>query len=291
MNAVEQFLTQLQGQLRVRGAARRRVLRECRDHLEDAAAQVGPQEAVRRFGAPDALAAAFDIEVAAGRTQRSTAAACVGVLAVAASTLALVNGASAGASAVPLWAVVFFAAAQTAAVSAVLAAVQAAGMRHAPAAPADMALLCRRNAAALMFAALTLFAAGAAVPGQGGAVSLLAGPTAAGLAIIAVLRTRSLVRRLPSGRSRVRRLPLTDVAAILAPSTPNMAHRTLLLPSTLLATASAFVWDHTDGGTATSSLTSASIEAALVIAGYLALGPALGLRPSRHGRRPGAEPV
>jgi hypothetical protein len=61
----------------------------------------------------------------------------VGVLAVGASAWAIVNGADPHASAVVAWAVVFFACAQTAAVSAFLAALRAAAIRREPATPAD----------------------------------------------------------------------------------------------------------------------------------------------------------
>ncbi|HWU23964.1 MAG TPA: hypothetical protein VN088_20670, partial [Nocardioides sp.] len=118
MSEVDRYLDELAHALSVRGRARRRILAECRDHLEESAAVHGEAGAVERFGPAGELAAAFDAEVVVRRARVTAPAALLGVLAVGASTLALVHGADPGASAVTAWAVVFFLAAQGAAAAA-----------------------------------------------------------------------------------------------------------------------------------------------------------------------------
>ena len=98
MRTIDEYLAELAGPLHVRGAVRRRFLRECRDHLADAAAERGEREAVRAFGPPPEIAAVFDTEVAARRGVRSTFATAAAVLA----TLALIHAAAANATA-PAW--------------------------------------------------------------------------------------------------------------------------------------------------------------------------------------------
>src|SRR6185503_4588013 len=119
------YLTELSAALRVRGGARRRFLRECRDHLTDAAAERGEEDAVRAFGPPAEIAAAFDAEVAARRGVRATFATAAGVLATGGSTLALIHASAPGATAPVGWTIAFFVGAQVAAVAAGLALVQA----------------------------------------------------------------------------------------------------------------------------------------------------------------------
>ena len=53
----------------VRGTASRRVLAEARDHLEEATARVGEEEAIRDFGSPRELAGLVAAEVATSRTR------------------------------------------------------------------------------------------------------------------------------------------------------------------------------------------------------------------------------
>ncbi len=281
MSAVDDFMSELASLLHVRGSARRRLLRECRDHLEESTAHVGPDEAVRRFGSASALAASIDTEASVRRTRFSTLATSAGVLAVGASTLALVTAADSEASAVVGWAVAFFAAAQTAAVCAVLGALQAATLRRAPATASDLALLCRRNSCALVFAGLAMFCAGGAVPGNASAVVLLAGPAVALLAGVGVLRARSLVRRLEPGRSRATRSPLEDLGELVHLSLPTLRPTALLAAAAVGAAGAAFVWDRAEQATASSALAASGIEVALVVAGFLLLGPVLGLRPGR----------
>jgi hypothetical protein len=287
MTAIERYFQELGRALHTRGRARRRLLAECRDHLADAAAINGEQEAVRRFGPAGELARSFDTEIAVRRATRATIATIVGVLAVGASTVALLNAATPHVSTVPAWAVVFFASAQTAGVCALLAVLRAAAMRHGDATPGDVVLLCRRNGAALAFSMTTLFAAGAAVPGHSSAWALLTGPVVALLAAISVAWARSLAHKL-GARPRQVQAPLADLLTVAHQSdrVPRTAGHSplmgLLAPTVAIGTVAAFLWDHLDHGSIGSSLAAASTEATLTVAGYMLLGPSLGLVPARR---------
>jgi hypothetical protein len=274
---IEAYLAELTAALRVRGGARRRFLRECRDHLIDAAAERGEAEAVRAFGEAAEIAAAFDAEVAARRGVRSTVLAVAGVLATGGSTLALIDSASADASAPVAWAVVFFVAAQVAGVAAALALVQALVLRRGAMPAADVALLARRNATALAAAGLTMFAAGAAVPGQGSAGLLLAGPALVCVALVAVLRARSLARRLPGGGAVAVRPPLADLGRLTGLPVPAIDVRRLLALTTCAAAAAAFVRACAEHDTIVVALVTAGIEAAAVVVCFTVLGRGLGL--------------
>jgi hypothetical protein len=189
---------------------------------------------------------------------------------------------------VVVWAVVFFAGAQAAGVCMLLAVLRTAAMSHHAATPADVVLLCRRNGAALAFSALALFAAGAAVPGNAAAWAILTGPVVAVLAALWVMRARSLARKLDCRPCRNVRAPLTDLLAIVRPS--DTAGRAaghspfigLLVPTVAVATVAAFTWDHLDHASIGSSLAAAGTEAALTVAGFVLLGPVLGLYPARR---------
>lgn len=279
MSAIEDYLHEMDGALRVRGPARRRLLAELKDHLVDASAVHGEVEAVRRFGAAPDVAHFFDTEVAARRAVSATLATVVGVLAVGASALVVLNAADPRASAVSVWAVVFFASAQTAMVCTVLAALRAAAVRSGPATTADVALLCRRNGSALAAALLALFAAGAAVPGQATALLVLLGPAVAAFATVLVVRTRALAKRFDDFRERTVRDPLADLRVVTHLGVGSPRRLVLLVAAVVTATGGAFLWDHLDHGTLETSMTAASIEAGLTLVGYLLLGPSLGLRP------------
>lgn len=263
--AIDRYLADLAGALRVRGRARRRILAECRDHLRESAAVHGEPGAVERFGVAGDLAAAFDAEVVVRRARAAAPAAVLGVLAVGASTLALVHGADPGASAVTAWAVVFFLAAQGAAATAGLGLLLMVAMGRAPATPSYAVRLRRCSLTALALALLTMFAAGAAVPGRAPAWELLSGPAVALAATAVALRTRRLTRGVePAAAVRV---PAAVVAAAV-----------------VLAGCAATVWDHLDHGSTASSATAGAVEAAAALAGLLVLGPTLGLRAGRPGR-------
>lgn len=276
MTAVDDFLHELAKALHVRGRSRRRLLVECREHLTESSAAFGTEEAIRRFGSAAELARAFELEVAARRARRATAVSAVGVVGVGGSALAMINAADAHASAPLGWAVVFFGAAQVSAVSLVLALLQAAAMRSERGSPADAALLCRRNAYALGFALLTIFAVGAAVPGQTAAWRILSGPAVAAIAVASVIRAYSLARKLDPHPPSVVRPPLTDAAALA-----GFAWRehpvALLVPTVLVAMAAAFAWDSLDHGTVAQAGVAAAVEAALTVTAFVFLGRALGL--------------
>ncbi len=282
MTTIDDYLHQLQRLLHVRGRMRRRLLTECRDHLQDASAHYGPEDAVRRFGTAEDIAAALNTEVAARQAQHATVATVLGVLAVAGSTLALLHSSDPGAGAPAGWAIAFFAAAQTAAVCVALAALQAAALRRRHTSAPDVALLCRRNACALVAAGVTLFAAGGAVPGHGSAVLLLSGPVLAAMAGLSVLGTRSIIRGLPAARQPLVRSPLTDLSTLTGLTFPHVQPAGLLPPTVVLASVAAFLWDHDDQGTLATALTTAGTQAFLVVLGFLILGPALGLRARLH---------
>jgi uncharacterized membrane protein len=277
MNPIETYLTDLHAALHVRGRVRRRFLRECRDHLADAAAERGESEAVRAFGPPGEIAAAFDREAAARRGECSTAMTVFGVLATGGSTLALISGASPDATAPTMWAVTFFVGAQVAGVAAALASVQALVLRRTTMTAPQLQLLARRNALALVSAGLTMFAAGASLPGNGSPVLLLAGPLLACVALVAVLRARSLARRLDVSPAPVVRSPLMDVRRLVALPLPDLRPAHLLLATTCLAAVGAFLRDRAEHATASGALITASIEVGAVVACFVTLGPALGL--------------
>jgi hypothetical protein len=288
VTTVEQYLEELGRALHTRGRARRRLLAEYRVQLADVVAVHGDDEAKRRFRPAAEVAESFDTENAIRRAARATIATVVGVLAVGASATALLNGADAQASAVVIWAVLFFASAQAAGVCMLLAVLRAAAMHHRPATPGDVVLLCRRDGAALAFSAFALFAAGAAVPGNAAAWAILTGPAVAVLAALRVMRVRSLARKLDSRPCRDVRAPLTDLLAIIRPSdtaaraTGHSPFIGLLLPTVAVAAVAAFMWDHLDHGGIGSSLTAAASEAALTVAGFVLLGPVLGLFRARR---------
>ena len=215
VRTVERYVTELGAALHVRGAVRRRFLRECRDHLADAAAERGEEAAVRAFGPAAEIAAAFDAEIASRRGVRSTFATAAGVLATGGSTLALIHASSPGATrpcggrspssslrSLPPW-------------QRGLALVQALVLRRSTMAAADVTLLARRNGCALVAAGVTMFSAGAAVPGRGSAVLLLAGPVLVCVALVAVLRARTLARRLEGAGAPAVRPPLEDLGRLI----------------------------------------------------------------------------
>lgn len=126
------------------------------------------------------------------------------------------------------------------------------------------ALLCRRNAAALAFSALALFAAGVAVPGDASARALLIGPLVAVVAALFVVWARSLARKLDGYAERVDRAPLVDLLAIFhRPDNENRGRESITgsiglhAATVVVATLAAFGWDRLDHGTYGSSFAAA----------------------------------
>lgn len=277
MSAIDRYLTEVAGELRVRGGVRRRFLRECGDHLADAAERDGERQAMRAFGEPAEIAAAFDAEVAAGRAVRSTYATAAGVLATAASTLVLIHASVADTAAPTGWIIAFFVAAQVAGVAAGLALLQALVLRRSPMPPAEVRLLTRRNGCALVAAAVTMFSAGAAATGTGSAALLLAGPALACLALSSVLRAWSLVRRLDGSASAAGRPPLEDLDRLLPVRLPSVASGRLVVVTAAAAAIAAFLRDRAEHAAFAAAMVTGAIEAAAVVVCALVLGRALGL--------------
>jgi hypothetical protein len=274
--AIDRYLAELASSLQVRGFARPRFLRECREHLVDAVAKRGEAEGMRAFGEAKEIAAAFDAEIATHRSVRATFATVAAVAATAASTLVLIHASAPGATAPTAWAVVFFIAAQLAGVAAGLALLQALVTRAGMPA-GDAVLLARRNGCALLAAALTMFAAGAALPGQASAPLLLAGPGVAGVAIVAVLRARALARRLDQSKAGAVRPPLVDLRRLSGLPVPLLRSPALLAATASLAATAAFLRDLGEHATVGGALITAAIEAGAVAGCYVVLGPPLGL--------------
>jgi hypothetical protein len=170
-----------------------------------------------------------------------------------------------------------FVAAQVAGLAMVLAVVQALAHRRETLSPADAVLLARRNAGALAAAALTMFAAGAAVPGNASAVPLMAGPVLVCAAAVGVFRARLLARRLAGSRVRAASAPLADLRQLFGLPVPSLDPVQLLVLTTGVAAAAAFVRDLAEHATVGGALVTAGIEAAAVVVGFVALGRALGL--------------
>jgi hypothetical protein len=168
-------------------------------------------------------------------------------------------------------------------VAAVLAVVQALAHRRETLQPADTALLVRRNACALAAAALTMFAAGAAVPGTASAVLLLAGPALACVAAVGVLRARSLARRIDGSKARVARPPLEDLRQLTGLAVPTPDPLRLLALTMSVAAAAAFARDLAEHATLGGALVTAAIEVAAVAGGFVVLGRALGLTAAKVG--------
>jgi uncharacterized membrane protein len=277
LNAIDRYLAEVGSALQVRGAARRRFLRECRDHLLDAAAESCETQAVRSFGPPREIAAAFDREIVTRRGVRAASAAVAGIVAIGASTLVLINSAAPLAAAPTTWTVTFFVAAQVAAVCAVLTSLQALAMRRLPASPADVRLLSRRGWCGLVAAGVTMFSAAAGVPGQGPAALLLGGPVLACLATVSVLRSQSLARRIDGTQALAVRSPLDDLRLVTGLPVPSLGIGRLLALTTCFAAAAAFIRDRAEHASASQALLTAGIEALAVVACFAGLGRALAL--------------
>ena len=122
-----------------------------------------------------------------------------------------------------------------------------------------------------------MFSAGAAVPGRGSAVVLLAGPVLACVALGAVLRARALAHRLDGAGALAVRPPLEDLRRLSRLPVPLLDARLLLLLTACVAAAAAFVRDRVERGMLGEAFALAGIEGIAVVACYFVLGPALGL--------------
>ena len=172
----------------------------------------------------------------------------------------------------------FFVSAQAAGVAGALALVQALVMRASSARPDEVVLLVRRNGCAVAAAGVTLLASAIALPGQGPAVVLLAGPVVMCVASGAVLRSRALARRLPRAGVTAVRSPLDDAARLVGVQFPSVALARVLFVTTCLAAMSAFVWDLGEDASVASAVVIGGVEAAAVVGCFVLLGRTLGLR-------------
>lgn len=278
MSGVDRYMTELGDALASRGRPRRRVLDECRAHLEDLASEIGEEAALQQFGLPDEIAREIDLEIATRGALRATLLSVAGVFATGGSTLALIHSANPGAHGSAPWAVAFFVFAQVSATCLAVAALEALTVRRTSGSAADLKLLARRNAYALVAAALTMFAAGGAVPGRGSALLLLTGPSVLVAAGVGVLRARAGARRLSREAEVSARPPMRDLGQLLPVRLPALGDWQLCFAVMALGAAAAYVWGLGEGATATSALAAAAIEAAAIAGCFAVLGRALGLR-------------
>ena len=293
MNEIDRWLTELRRDLRVGGAARRRIVAECAEHLRESAARHGETEAVARFGRPAEIAEGFNVELGAHRSRWATVFAAIALVAAAAATIHLAHEGPQHLEAPWPVALVFFVAAQVAAVALGSAVAQAVRWRTRTASPGELVLQSRRTAVAVVAGALTLGAAAVSVTGGSDVGWVVAG----GFVLLAGAGWAALrARRLLGAATPSPVTPLDDAAALLAsvPLAGALAARVrdLLDPVrhplrccalvAALAASAAFARNQGErGATAGQSLALAAIEAGAVVACFVVLGPPLGLRASR----------
>jgi len=280
---IESYLSRLKGELRVPRRLRARILDESRDHLlELVAGGMSEEEAVRSFGAPDALAREFH-EQLAGRSARR-ASALSGVLLLVLAVLAVSTPAT------PADTAIAFFAAQVALVGGVLALARSLRYRGAVP-PSALRDIYKANAVTLACTA------GVAVSFSG------AGVVRAALALATIAAAATLARSI----ARARRVPagapegdaFDDLLAFAPPRLERPAlvvagwirrHPWLFCALFAAACGLAVGFGHivTDGGFSGNALDIsrailllAAIEGSAVVLGYLALGGVLGIRRSR----------
>jgi hypothetical protein len=213
------------------------------------------------------------------------------VLATAGSTLALIHAASPDVVAAAGWTIAFFVAAQVAAVATALALVQALVLRRATMSAADLRLLARRDALAIAAAGLTMFAAGAAVPGRGSTALLLAGPIVLCVALAVVVRARSLAARIDGAGPPPVRSPLSDLRQVVRVPVPELGPGELLVLTTVVAATGAFLRDRAEHATIAGAFLTAGVEAIAVVACFVVLGRPLGLWGRRTAETPRGQRV
>jgi len=297
MSPVKDYIDELAAALLTRGRRRRRILAECESHLADSTADHGEAAAVAGFGPAGQIAAALDLESAAALGLRATGLSAVGVAATAASTLVLIHSAVPGTHGPWGLALTFFVAAQLAAVAMFAGVTQAAALRHRSTSASDLSLLARRDTTAILASSLTMLTAGAALPGHGPALLLLAGPVTLTLAGVTVWAARRLARRLPHGTGRALANPLADAVTaipfgladgavlrrVIGALDPTRRPATCCALAAALAGSAAFVRDVGEGATLTAAAMATLIEAIAVVTCFFSLGPILGLRVRRAG--------
>ena len=93
-----------------------------------------------------------------------------------------------------------------------------------------------------------------------------------------MLRAGLLARRLDGHGTLAVRPPLDDLGRLTGLPVPSLDARRLLILTTCLAGAAAFVRDRGEHASLGGALVTAGIEATAVVACFVVLGPALGLR-------------
>ena len=280
---IEPYLRELGASLHVPRRLRTRILDETRDHLL-ALVESGMSEddAVRSFGAPDALAHEFHEQLAGTSARRASAVS--GVLLVVLGVVALSTPAT------PADTAIAFFAAQVALVAGVLAL--ARSLRYRGAVPPS-ALRDTYRANAVTLACLAIVAvsfSGATVVRAALAVATIAATVALAQS---VARARRVPARDPEGDA------FDDLLAFAPPPLERPAllaakwiRRHIWLFCALFATACGLAvgFGHivTDGGfsgdalrTSRAILLLAAIEGGGVVLGFVALGGVLGIRRSR----------
>jgi hypothetical protein len=107
---------------------------------------------------------------------------------------------------------------------------------------------------------------------------LLVGPVLGCVALVAVLRARSLARRLEGSDTPILRPPLEDLGRLIRLPVPALDNRTLLPVVMFVAAVAAFLRDLGEHATAGGALVTAGIEATAVVGCFVVFGAALGLR-------------
>jgi hypothetical protein len=291
---IDSYLRELDASLDVPRRLRARIIHETRDHLlELVDSGLDEEEAVRSFGAPDALAREFHKQLAGASAHRSSA--LTGVMLLALAALAVVTPASWG------FAAVAFVAGQVALVAGALALVRSLRYRAEGAVPASaLPDIYRANAVTLacVVAIVIAFAMGLAAKAS---PSLIAATAALGVVALAaaVALVRSLARARPLAGPEPEGDAYDDLIALVpaalrgrARPAVNWIRRHPLWFCALFSAACGLAVGvgHivTDGGfsgnvlrAAGAILLLAAIEGSAVVLGYVALGRVLGIRRTR----------
>jgi hypothetical protein len=279
----------------LRGSDARRLLEEARDHLSDAAAERGEEDAVAAFGRADRLAAAAAADLATARARsavyRTFLALALAGIGYAVLFLTLPGGVgktASGSGAIGIVGAIFFP--QLAFVCGVLALLRIVRVRReAVLGAGDLAVVRARVGVALVAGALTVASVAMVGLDRRGVVSgwWLAGSLALFATVVPALGLlgAALARswRLVVGSAHASGTAVDDVQAVLAeipllrgvplPADPaRFALVVVCVVAFAVALAGFLLADPLDG------LFRAAVEATGVLAGYLVLGRRLGIR-------------
>jgi hypothetical protein len=285
---IQSYLRDLEGELRVPRRLRARILDETRDHLlELVDSGMSEVDAVRSFGAADALARDFHEQLAGASAQRASA--FSGLMLLGLAALAVVAPASSGAAAVA------FFAGQVALVAGGLAVVRSLRYRAEGAVPPSaLRDIYRANAVTLACVAVIVVAFAISDAAIGATAALGAVALAGAFALVRSLaRARPLAGREPEGDAYDDLIALAP-DPVQAPAAPVAVwirrHPWLFCAAFAAACGLAVGAGHiaSDGGFSGNALGAAravlllgAIEGAAVALGFAALGRMLGIRRSR----------